>query len=142
MGLCVNRDMHVRISTKRASHWPSYLGPFLPMINMQALFRAAAKQLSTVRYVLTDMDETLTYRGRLSDQTYAGLARLEAHGVRVEPVTAAPARWCDQMARMWPVDGVIAENGGLFLLRGSDGHQVSWPGASVVRYSAGCRAPW
>ncbi|MGF6540315.1 hypothetical protein [Paraburkholderia youngii] len=25
---------------------------------------------------------------------------------------------------MWPVDGVIAENGGLFLRRSSDGHRV------------------
>jgi len=37
--------------------------------------------------------------------------------VKVIPVTAAPAGWCDQMARMWPVDGVISENGGLFIQR-------------------------
>ena len=37
--------------------------------------------------------------------------------MKVIPVTAAPAGWCDQMARMWPVDGVISENGGLFIQR-------------------------
>lgn len=91
---------------------------------MQPLSLAAADQFSTVRFVLTDMDETLTYRGRLPAETYTALAQLETGGIRVVPVTAAPAGWCDQMARMWPVDGVIAENGGLFLQRSSDGHQV------------------
>lgn len=91
---------------------------------MQPLSEAAANQFSTVRFVLTDMDETLTYQGRLSAETYTALAQLEASGIRVVPVTAAPAGWCDQMARMWPVDGVIAENGGLFLRRSSDGHQI------------------
>jgi hypothetical protein len=31
----------------------------------------------------------------------------------VVPVTAAPAGWCDLMARQWPVQAVIGENGGL-----------------------------
>ncbi|WP_269509835.1 HAD-IIB family hydrolase [Burkholderia sp. IMCC1007] len=91
---------------------------------MQPLSQAETDQFSTVRFVLTDMDETLTYQGRLAAETYAALARLEAGGIRVVPVTAAPAGWCDQMARMWPVDGVIAENGGLFLRRSSDGHRI------------------
>ncbi|VVD96768.1 HAD-IIB family hydrolase [Pandoraea anhela] len=91
---------------------------------MQPLSLAPANEFASVRYVLTDMDETLTYRGRLPAQTYDALARLEAAGIRVIPVTAAPAGWCDQMARMWPVDGVIAENGGLFLRRRADGHRV------------------
>jgi 3-deoxy-D-manno-octulosonate 8-phosphate phosphatase KdsC-like HAD superfamily phosphatase len=38
---------------------------------------------------------------------------------------AAPAGWCDQMARMWPVDGVIGENGGFFFQRNADGHDVA-----------------
>jgi HAD superfamily hydrolase (TIGR01484 family) len=91
---------------------------------MQALSLAPPQQFSTVRFVLTDMDETLTYKGRLAAATYLALERLQARGIRVVPVTAAPAGWCDQMARMWPVDGVIAENGGLFLSRGRDGHSV------------------
>ena len=85
---------------------------------------APALQFSTVRFVLTDMDETLTYQGRLHANTYTALERLQTHGICVVPVTAAPAGWCDQMARMWPVDGVIAENGGLFLRRSSDGHSI------------------
>ena len=70
------------------------------------------------------MDETLTYQGRLAAQTYEALERLQRAGVKVIPVTAAPAGWCDQMARMWPVDGVIGENGGIFFRRHLVGHGI------------------
>jgi len=84
---------------------------------MQPMAHAAAEDLAQIRFVLTDMDETLTYRGRLSAATYAALERLQAAGLVVIPVTAAPAGWCDQMARMWPVDAVIGENGGILIHR-------------------------
>ncbi|MEP9351427.1 HAD-IIB family hydrolase [Xanthobacter sp. KR7-225] len=88
---------------------------------MRPLAGAEISELRSVRFVLTDMDETLTYRGRLSARTYDALERLQRAGVTVIPVTAAPAGWCDQMARMWPVDGVIGENGGFFFER-AEGH--------------------
>ncbi|MCU4119950.1 HAD-IIB family hydrolase [Variovorax sp. N23] len=91
---------------------------------MQALSAAPPETFRSVRFVLTDMDETLTHQGRLSAATYAALEQLQAAGIKVIPVTAAPAGWCDQMARMWPVDGVIGENGGLFFRRTPDGHGV------------------
>jgi len=88
---------------------------------MQPLAQAPRHTFQKVRFVLTDMDETLTYQGRLAAATYRALERLQEAGVIVLPVTAAPAGWCDQMARMWPVDGVIGENGGLFFQRNGHG---------------------
>ncbi|MGA1861146.1 HAD hydrolase family protein [Azospirillum sp. 11R-A] len=88
---------------------------------LRPLAKAPAEALARVRFVLTDMDDTLTHRGRLSARTYDAIERLRDAGLPVLPVTAAPAGWADQMARMWPVDGVIAENGGLFLRRTADG---------------------
>jgi HAD superfamily hydrolase (TIGR01484 family) len=87
---------------------------------MQDLALAPRSTFAGVRFVLTDMDETLTHQGRLAARTYDALERLQRAGVKVIPVTAAPAGWCDQMARMWPVDGVIGENGGLFMQRDSE----------------------
>lgn len=84
---------------------------------MKALATAPTSTFANIRFVLTDMDETLTYKGRLAARTYDALERLQAAGIKVIPVTAAPAGWCDQMVRMWPVDGVIGENGGLFIRR-------------------------
>ncbi|MCV3769082.1 HAD family hydrolase [Rhizobium sp. TRM95796] len=91
---------------------------------MRPLELAEHASLRGVKFVLTDMDETLTYKGRLSAATYSALEALQAAGVIVIPVTGAPAGWCDQMARMWPVDGVIGENGGLFFRRRIGSHDI------------------
>ncbi len=101
---------------------------------MTPIQKRPAGLFSSIRFVLTDMDETLTFNGRLAAQTYSALEQLQHAGVTVIPVTAAPAGWCDQMARMWPVDGVIGENGGLFFYRDKDGHglnQTFWHGATA-----------
>lgn len=90
---------------------------------MHPLAQSISADFSGVEFVLTDMDDTLTYRGRLPAGTYAALERLEAGGIKVIPVTAAPAGWCDQMVRMWPVAAVIAENGGVSMRRTREGVQ-------------------
>jgi HAD superfamily hydrolase (TIGR01484 family) len=61
--------------------------------------------------VLTDIDDTLTHEGRLPAVAYAALERLREAGLIVIPVTGRPAGWCDLIARQWPVDGVVGENG-------------------------------
>jgi hypothetical protein len=65
-----------------------------------------------IRFVLTDVDDTLTDGPRLSAATYLAIEQLQRAGIAVVPVTAAPAGWCDLIARMWPVAAVIGENGG------------------------------
>lgn len=71
----------------------------------------AARQ---VRYVLCDIDDTLTSNGRLGAGAYTALERLKTAGFRVIPVTGRPAGWCDLIARQWPVDGVVGENGAFY----------------------------
>jgi HAD superfamily hydrolase (TIGR01484 family) len=66
-----------------------------------------------VRAVLTDIDDTLTSGGRLPAVAYAALERLHAASIRVVPITGRPAGWCDLIARQWPVDAVVGENGAL-----------------------------
>lgn len=67
-----------------------------------------------VRFVLTDIDDTLTTEGTLPAAAYAALERLRGHGLRVIPVTGRPAGWCDMIARFWPVDAVVGENGAFY----------------------------
>jgi len=64
-----------------------------------------------LRGLLFDIDETLTTEGRLTAEAYAALERLKNAGKIVVPITGRPAGWCDHIARMWPVDGVVGENG-------------------------------
>lgn len=80
-----------------------------PLIEMP---RTVAAQVHTV---LSDIDDTITTHGYLTPDAYAALAALRAKGIRVVLVTGRPAGWCDHIARMWPVDGVIGENGAFYL---------------------------
>jgi len=76
-----------------------------PLVDMPRATRLA------IRGVLTDIDDTLTTDGRLPVDAYAALARLSSAGKLVVAVTGRPAGWCDHIARMWPVDAVVGENG-------------------------------
>lgn len=67
-----------------------------------------------IQFLLTDIDDTITTNGELSAESYAALAKLKQNDIKVIPVTGRPAGWCDMMARFWPVDAVIGENGGLY----------------------------
>jgi HAD superfamily hydrolase (TIGR01484 family) len=69
---------------------------------------------SGVAAVLVDIDDTLTTDGKLTAQAYDALERLHVAGKRVVPVTGRPAGWCDHIARMWPVDAVVGENGAFY----------------------------
>jgi len=64
--------------------------------------------------VLCDIDDTLTTEGRLTANAYGAMERLQDAGLRVVAVTGRPAGWCDHMARMWPADAVIGENGAFY----------------------------
>jgi len=74
----------------------------------------SAMDASAIQIVLLDIDDTLTTEGKLTAQAYGALERLHAAGKRVVPVTGRPAGWCDHIARMWPVDAVVGENGAFY----------------------------
>jgi hypothetical protein len=63
--------------------------------------------------LFTDIDDTITQDGLLPASTFQCLWALLAVGVACVVVTGRPAGWCDHIARMWPVAGVIGENGAL-----------------------------
>jgi hypothetical protein len=67
-----------------------------------------------IRYVLTDIDDTLTSAGLLPSGALRAMERLSAAGRGVVPVTGRPAGWCDHIARMWPVEAVVGENGAFY----------------------------
>ena len=64
--------------------------------------------------VFFDIDDTITTSGRIPAVSYKALWDLRDAGLKVVPVTGRPAGWCDHIARMWPVDGVVGENGAFF----------------------------
>ncbi len=82
--------------------------------HFQPLSRVAPEARARLRGVLFDIDDTLTTEGRLTAEAYGALARLHAAGLLVAPITGRPAGWCDHIARMWPVDAVVGENGAFY----------------------------
>ena len=71
--------------------------------------------LAAVDGVLTDIDETVSTEGRLTAEAYGALEALKKAGLLVVPVTGRPAGWCDHIARFWPVDAVVGENGAFWM---------------------------
>lgn len=78
---------------------------------MRPLSEIDPGKLRRVRVVLADIDDTITSEGSLTAAAYAALESLHNAGFIVMPVTGRPAGWCDHIARMWPVDAVVGENG-------------------------------
>lgn len=74
-----------------------------------------------LRFVLHDIDDTVTENGRLPAAAYDALWAMHEAGLSVIPVTGRPAGWCDLIIREWPVQAVIGE-GGAFVYYWEDGH--------------------
>src|SRR5450830_1476820 len=84
---------------------------------------AVTAQMHTV---FSDIDDTLTTDGQLTPQAYAALDALRRAGLRVILITGRPAGWCDHIARMWPVDGVIGENGAFYYWHDHAAHKLKF----------------
>ncbi len=81
---------------------------------MQPLDTFPATERRRIKGVFADIDDTTTSDGRLTSDAYQALEQLREGGLMVFPITGRPAGWCDHIARMWPVDGVVGENGAFY----------------------------
>ncbi len=67
-----------------------------------------------ISFILTDIDDTLTDDGQLGPEAYSALWALQKNCIKVIPITGRPAGWCEMIARIWPVDAVVGENGAFY----------------------------
>ena len=91
---------------------------------MQPLKECSSKTLRQLRAVLCDIDDTLTWQGRLPAVAYDALERLRGSNLIVVPITGRPAGWCDHIARMWPVDGIVGENGAFYFHHDAESQEM------------------
>ncbi len=61
-----------------------------------------------------DIDDTFSTRGKILPSAYGALWDLHDAGLKMVPITGRPAGWCDHFARMWPVEGIVGENGAFY----------------------------
>ena len=81
---------------------------------MKPLADFASETARNLHGVFTDIDDTLTSDGYLPAISYTAMERLQEAGLIVVPITGRPAGWCDLVARLWPVNGVVGENGAFY----------------------------
>ncbi|MDP2791190.1 MAG: HAD-IIB family hydrolase [Rectinemataceae bacterium] len=91
---------------------------------MKPISSLTSEQAQAVRFVLMDIDDTLTTEGKLPAESYAALWQLKEAGFVVVPITGRPAGWCDLIAREWPVDGVVGENGAFVFWEEAEGRHL------------------
>jgi len=80
------------------------------------------RNLDAIKLIATDMDGTLTVAGKFPSVLGTALWDLQSAGFTVVIVTGRSAGWVSGLAHYLPIQGAIAENGGLFF------HQPDQPG--------------
>ena len=80
---------------------------------MKPISQLSPAEAAGIKYILMDIDDTLTLEGKLLEDSYSAMWKLNKAGLKLIPVTGRPAGWCDLIAREWPVHGVIGDNGAL-----------------------------
>ena len=84
---------------------------------MQPISALTPEQAGKLRGVAFDLDDTLLDHGRLAEATYSVLFRLREAGLSLYGVTGRPAGWAEVLARVMPVQAIVAENGALVCAR-------------------------
>ena len=93
-----------------------------------------------VKGVFTDIDDTLTTDGAITEDALQALSALQAAGLRVVAITGRPVGWCERFAAnnpklgtiAWPVDAIVAENGSVALINDKNGTQVTNNGDTLL----------
>ncbi len=84
------------------------------MIAIDQISTSSAQRLEGIFF---DLDDTFLSEGKLSEDAYRALFRLQESGLRLIALTGRPASWARLIAQMWPLEGAVAENGALGMQR-------------------------
>jgi HAD superfamily hydrolase (TIGR01484 family) len=105
---------------------------------MRPLAEMPADTCRQLSGLLCDLDDTMTTGGKLVPRAYDALWRAHEAGLRTVVVTGRPAGWVDHLARMWPVDAVVGENGAFYFHMDAGKMRRRWVDDEATR--AGHRA--
>ena len=84
---------------------------------MKPISALPREEAARLRGVAFDLDDTLLDHGRLAEATYSALFRLREAGLSLYGVTGRPAGWAEVLARVFPVQAIVAENGAVVCAR-------------------------
>ena len=83
--------------------------------------------------VFTDIDDTLTTDGAITDDALQALERLRQAGLSVIAITGRPVGWSRPFAAAWPVLSIVAENGAVALVDGPQGVETHYLQPAALR---------
>lgn len=90
---------------------------------MKPLASLDVARVKKLEGLLFDLDDTLLSHGLLTRAAYEALWTLHDAGLKLVAVTGRPSGWGEVVARQWPIDGAVTENGAVHVVR--DGKGVS-----------------
>lgn len=88
---------------------------------MRPLADLGPLEAARITVVAFDLDDTLLTDGQLVPSVYSALGRLAEAGYLLVAVTGRPLGYGEVLARLFPVLGVVVENGSLSVQRASTG---------------------
>ncbi|MCH3918717.1 MAG: haloacid dehalogenase [Spirochaetia bacterium] len=84
---------------------------------MKSLDTFPSSSLEGIEYILTDVDDTITTKGKLLPVALEALWKFYDAGYKVICVTGGSAGWADVYLRQWPIFAVVTESGAVSLYR-------------------------
>jgi len=98
------------------------------------LERTNSNFLKKIQIIATDMDGTLTQRGKFTSDLLVILEELAKANLQVLIVTGRSAGWVSGLVNYLPIAGAIAENGGLFYPAGNEEAIALTPISNKLEY--------
>jgi HAD superfamily hydrolase (TIGR01484 family) len=80
---------------------------------MRPISSLSIDEASRLRALLFDLDDTMLDGTRLGERAFSALYRLREAGLALVGVTGRPSGWAEVLARLFPVDGIVSENGAI-----------------------------
>lgn len=84
---------------------------------MRPLSALGAEEARSLVGLLFDLDDTLLSHGRLTREAFDALYALKDAGLMLVAVTGRPSGWGEVLARQWPIDAAVTENGAVTIAR-------------------------
>ncbi|MFN6564452.1 MAG: HAD family hydrolase [Nostoc sp. ChiSLP01] len=103
-------------------------------LSLTALSEVSSTCLSNIRLIATDMDGTLTKRGKFTPALLQALEDLATANIKVLIVTGRSAGWVSGLSSLMPVAGAMAENGGLYFPPGNQKPIVLTPIPDLAKH--------
>jgi hydroxymethylpyrimidine pyrophosphatase-like HAD family hydrolase len=98
---------------------------------MRPVASLAREEARALRGVLFDLDDTVLSHGLLTREAFGAICDLHDAGLELVAVTGRPSGWGEVVARQWPIDGAVTENGAVHVVRDGKGVKLVFDGSDA-----------